>query len=85
MGHTLGTCGALEAWMTLGMQRENWVAPTLNLENVDSRCAALDYVRGAARPLRAEYVMTNNFAFGGINLRDPLIYVTPWLPYSYRS
>lgn len=67
MGHTLGACGALEAWMTLGMQKEGWVAPTLNLSNVDPRCADLDYVMGEARKLRTEYVMTNNFAFGGIN------------------
>jgi 3-oxoacyl-[acyl-carrier-protein] synthase II len=67
MGHTLGACGALECWMTLGMQKEGWVAPTLNLANVDPRCADLDYVQGEARPLRTEIVMSNNFAFGGIN------------------
>jgi 3-oxoacyl-[acyl-carrier-protein] synthase II len=67
MGHTLGACGVLESWMTLGMQKEGWVAPTLNLANVDPRCAELDYVKGEARPLRTEIVMSNNFAFGGIN------------------
>jgi 3-oxoacyl-[acyl-carrier-protein] synthase II len=67
MGHTLGACGVLESWMTLGMQKEGWVAPTLNLANVDPRCADLDYVQGEARPLRTEIVMSNNFAFGGIN------------------
>jgi 3-oxoacyl-[acyl-carrier-protein] synthase II len=30
-GHTLGACGALEAWMSLQMMREGWFAPTLNL------------------------------------------------------
>lgn len=30
-GHTLGACGALEAWMSLHMMREGWFAPTLNL------------------------------------------------------
>jgi 3-oxoacyl-[acyl-carrier-protein] synthase II len=34
-GHTLGACGALEAWITLEMLREGWVAPTLNLEDPD--------------------------------------------------
>jgi 3-oxoacyl-[acyl-carrier-protein] synthase II len=67
MGHTLGACGALEAWMTLEMLREGWVAPTLNLENVDERCAPLDYVRDVPRDLSAEIVMSNNFAFGGVN------------------
>ncbi len=67
MGHTLGACGAIEAWLTIEMLREGWFAPTLNLENVDPRCAELDYIRGEARMLPAEIAMSNNFAFGGIN------------------
>ena len=67
MGHTLGACGALEAWMTLEMQREKWVCPTLNLEHVDPQCAPLDYVRGEGKAIDSEFFMTNNFAFGGIN------------------
>ncbi|MBL8915684.1 MAG: beta-ketoacyl-ACP synthase [Archangium sp.] len=67
MGHTLGACGALEAWMTIEMMREGWVCPTVNLDNVDPKCGALDYVRGEGRNLQTEFVMTNNFAFGGIN------------------
>jgi 3-oxoacyl-[acyl-carrier-protein] synthase II len=67
MGHTLGACGALEAWMTVEMQREKWVCPTLNLESVDPKCAPLDYVMGEGRALDTEFVMSNNFAFGGIN------------------
>ena len=66
-GHTLGACGAIEAWATLQMMREGWFAPTLNLENVDPRCGALDYIRGAPRVLAARTVMSNNFAFGGVN------------------
>ncbi len=67
MGHTLGACGALEAWMSIEMQREQWVCPTLNLETIDPKCAPLDYVRGEGRAIDTEFVMTNNFAFGGIN------------------
>jgi 3-oxoacyl-[acyl-carrier-protein] synthase II len=67
MGHTLGACGALEAWMTAEMMRSGWFAPTLNLQTVDPRCADIDYLMGEGRPLDCEYVMTNNFAFGGIN------------------
>ena len=67
MGHTLGACGALEAWMTIEMMREGWFAPNLNLENVDPDCAPLDYVRGEGRALQTGWAMTNNFAFGGIN------------------
>jgi 3-oxoacyl-[acyl-carrier-protein] synthase II len=67
MGHTLGACGALEAWMTIEMMREGWVAPTLNLDDADPECAPLDYVRGDPREVPMEYVVSNNFAFGGVN------------------
>ena len=66
-GHALGACGALEAWMTIEMMREGWVAPTLNLDEVDPRCGELDHVRGEPREIEVEYVMSNNFAFGGVN------------------
>lgn len=67
MGHTLGACGALEAWISIGMMNEGWFAPTINLKNVDPKCAELDYIAGKGRVLQCDYVMSNNFAFGGIN------------------
>jgi 3-oxoacyl-[acyl-carrier-protein] synthase II len=67
MGHTLGACGALEAWISIEMMNEGWFAPTINLKNVDPQCAELDYIAGEGRALQCEYVMSNNFAFGGIN------------------
>lgn len=67
MGHTLGACGALEAWISIEMLREGWFAPTINLEQVDPACAELDYIVDTGRALDCEYVMSNNFAFGGIN------------------
>jgi len=67
MGHTLGACGALEAWMSVEMMRDGWFAPTINLRNIDPRCGELDYVREGGRSLQTDIVMSNNFAFGGIN------------------
>jgi 3-oxoacyl-[acyl-carrier-protein] synthase II len=67
MGHTLGACGALEAWITLAMVAEGWAAPTLNLDEVDPECAPLDYIVAAPRALDTEYAVSNNFAFGGVN------------------
>jgi len=67
MGHTLGACGALEAWCTIGMMNEGWVAPTLNLVDVDPRCAPLEHVIGEPRTLEIRHAMSNNFAFGGLN------------------
>ncbi|GHU05171.1 beta-ketoacyl-ACP synthase II [Alphaproteobacteria bacterium] len=66
-GHTLGACGALEAWMSVEMMREGWFAPTLNLSNPDPECGELDYIMGEARKIDAEFLQSNNFAFGGIN------------------
>ncbi|WP_374650821.1 beta-ketoacyl-ACP synthase [Dongia sp.] len=66
-GHSLGACGAMEAWLGIEMMRDQWFAPTANLDNVDPRCAELDYVMGAPRHLDIGYLMSNNFAFGGIN------------------
>ena len=67
LGHTLGACGALEAWFTIEMMNRGWFAPTLNLDHLDERCGALDYIVGAGRELTTDYAMTNNFAFGGVN------------------
>jgi len=67
MGHTLGACGALEAWMSVEMMRDGWFAPTINLRNVDPRCGDLDYIREGGRSLQTDIVMSSNFAFGGIN------------------
>ncbi len=49
------------------MMKEGWFAPTLNLEHVDPHCGDLDYIAGSGRELDIEYVMNNNFAFGGVN------------------
>ena len=67
LGHTLGACGALEAWASIEMMREGWLVPSLNLSEVDPRCAPLDYVMGGPRELQTNVIMTNNFAFGGVN------------------
>ncbi len=66
-GHSLGACGAIEAWLGIEMMREGWFCPTANLVAVDERCAPLDYVMASPRQLQPEYLMSNNFAFGGIN------------------
>lgn len=67
IGHTLGACGAIEAWWTIEMMRRAWFAPTINLANVDPDCGDLDYIVGRGRKIDTEYAISNNFAFGGIN------------------
>ena len=66
-GHTLGACGALESWFSIEMMNSSWFAPTLNLDNIDSLCGDVDYIRGQGREIHTDYVVNNNFAFGGVN------------------
>lgn len=66
-GHTLGACGAIEAILSIMMMKNNWFSPNLNLENVDENCGELDYIMNEGRNFDVNCIMTNNFAFGGIN------------------
>ena len=66
-GHTLGACGAIEAWLGIEMLRGGWAAPIANFKEADPRCAPLDYIDGAGRDIEGEFFASNNFAFGGIN------------------
>lgn len=67
LGHTLGACGALESWFSIEMLNRDSYVHTLNLDRVDPACGELDYLRGEFREMSHEYVMNNNFAFGGVN------------------
>jgi 3-oxoacyl-[acyl-carrier-protein] synthase II len=66
-GHSLGACGAQEAWLAIEMMNNEEFTPTLNLQNLDNRCAELDYIVEEPRRVSTEYVVNNNFAFGGVN------------------
>lgn len=66
-GHTLGACGALESWFSIEMMNSDSYVYTLNLDNIDPECGELDYLRGEFRQMSHQYVMNNNFAFGGVN------------------
>lgn len=66
-GHTLGACGAIEAWAAIRMMNEGWFHPTANLDVIDPQCAELDYIKGDVRQFDCDTIMSNNFAFGGIN------------------
>ncbi len=66
-GHTLGACGAIEAILSIKMMNDGWFAPTINLNEVDENCADLDYITGQGRQMNTDIIMSNNFAFGGIN------------------
>lgn len=66
-GHTLGACGSIEAITAIDMMHRKWFNPTLNLNEVDNECGKLDYIKNQGREIDTNIVMSNNFAFGGIN------------------
>jgi 3-oxoacyl-[acyl-carrier-protein] synthase II len=65
-GHTMGTCGAMELIMTLYMMAEEFLAPTLNLQEIDPRCARLNYTPEVIKA-STRIAAIQNFAFGGVN------------------
>jgi 3-oxoacyl-[acyl-carrier-protein] synthase II len=66
-GHSLGACGGMEAWLGVEMLRAGWICPIANFREKDPRCEELDYVGAGGRNVDAEYFVSNNFAFGGVN------------------
>jgi 3-oxoacyl-[acyl-carrier-protein] synthase II len=66
-GHTLGACGSLEVVFCLAMMQNQFLASTRNLETLDPLCAPLNYLIGSAREANPCVVMSNNFAFAGLN------------------
>ncbi len=66
MGHTMGSCGVIETIITLYMMERGFIAPTLNLEEVDDRCDMIRHITTLEEtPIRTAAVQ--NFAFGGVN------------------
>lgn len=65
-GHAIGATGALEAIACVQALREGLLPPTLGFEAADPDCP-LDLVTGVAREQRVDAVLSNAFAFGGLN------------------
>lgn len=65
-GHALGAAGALEIVAALGALREAVIPPTANFIDPDPECD-LDYVPNTAREMPVRAVLSNAFAFGGLN------------------
>ncbi len=66
MGHTMGSCGAIETIIAVYLMEEGFIAPTLNLNEIDERCAMINHiVKLREYPVRIATIQ--NFAFGGVN------------------
>jgi 3-oxoacyl-[acyl-carrier-protein] synthase-1 len=65
-GHALGAAGVHEAIYSLLMMEHNFIAPSINITELDAAAAGLDIVR-EAKPAVLNTVMSNSFGFGGTN------------------
>lgn len=65
-GHAMGATGALEAVACVMALIEGVLPPTIGFEAEDPDCP-LDVVPNVARTARVEAVLSNAFAFGGLN------------------
>lgn len=65
-GHLIGGTGAVELLACIMALREGVIAPTIGYEEPDPECA-LDIVPNVARQAKADVVLSNAFAFGGLN------------------
>ncbi|NDV01139.1 beta-ketoacyl-[acyl-carrier-protein] synthase family protein [Pseudoroseicyclus tamaricis] len=65
-GHLIGGTGAVELLACLMALRDGVIAPTIGYEEPDPDCA-LDVVPNEARQARVGAVLSNAFAFGGLN------------------
>ena len=65
-GHALGAAGVHEAIFSLLMLENNFVAPSINVEELDEQAKGLDIVT-ERRDVELNTVMSNSFGFGGTN------------------
>jgi len=67
IGHSLGASGAIEAVVCVQTLRDQFIPPTINLENADPECD-LDYVPNVGRPGNLQTALSNSFGFGNCNV-----------------
>ena len=65
-GHVIGGTGAVELLACIMALRDGVIAPTIGFAGADPDCD-LDVVPNEARDARVSHVLTNAFAFGGLN------------------
>lgn len=66
-GHLLGAAGGLEAIYSALSLRDQIAPATLNLDDPDDAAEGVDLVRGQARKMKIDHVLSNGFGFGGVN------------------
>ena len=65
-GHSLGAAGVQEAIYSLLMMKHGFIAPSINIDEVDPDLADLPIVR-ETREAKLDTILSNSFGFGGTN------------------
>jgi 3-oxoacyl-[acyl-carrier-protein] synthase-1 len=65
-GHALGAAGVNEAIYSILMMENDFIAPSINIENLDELAKGMDVVT-ETRESKLTTVMSNSFGFGGTN------------------
>jgi 3-oxoacyl-[acyl-carrier-protein] synthase-1 len=66
-GHALGAAGANEAIYSLLMMENDFIAPTANITELDTKAQGMPIVRETQDNVKLNTVMSNSFGFGGTN------------------
>jgi 3-oxoacyl-[acyl-carrier-protein] synthase-1 len=66
-GHAQGAAGVTEAIYSLLMMENNFIAPSINIENQDPGAEGMPIVKETEENAKLDCIMSNSFGFGGTN------------------
>lgn len=66
-GHSLGGTGVQEAIYSLLMMKHNFVAPSINIDNIDPDMGNMPIARERIDNVEHQTILSNSFGFGGTN------------------
>ena len=81
--HTMDSCGAIETILSLYMIDAGFIAPTLNMNKIDERCAMIQHTVNLLEK-DISIAAVQNFAFGGMNT-CLLVKTRPIISQSYST
>ena len=66
-GHALGAAGVHEAIYSMIMMENDFISPSVNINDIDELAKELPIVANTAQDAKLNIVMSNSFGFGGTN------------------
>ncbi len=67
-GHCLGAAGAIEAVATVLAVNNDFIPPTINLDNPDKNCGGLNFTPKVSMKKKVNFALSNSMGFGGHNV-----------------